>query len=133
LFSALSLVLGALSFSVPVSIDKITDQLEVIENDLFTVMPTREKIERIYRLRAGLLNMRHAFSPMIEICNQLGRDPRGAGSHCQHLRDEFRIHARTGVVIRLSRRVIVDTGDLLHSLLSIPKDRLAVTSLSGRT
>jgi hypothetical protein len=51
----------------------------------------------------------------------------------QHLRDEFQIHAGTGVVIRLSRRVIVDAGNLYHSLLSIPKDRLAVTSLSGRT
>jgi magnesium transporter len=54
-------------------IDKITEELEAIEDDLFSAMPAREKIERIYRLRAGLLNMRHAVSPMIEICNQLRR------------------------------------------------------------
>ena len=36
-------------------------------------MPAREKIERIYRLRAGLLKMRQSVAPMIEICNQLRR------------------------------------------------------------
>ena len=54
-------------------IDKITEELEAIEDDIFSPMPAHDKIERIYRLRAGLLNMRHAVSPMIEICNQLRR------------------------------------------------------------
>jgi magnesium transporter len=54
-------------------IDKVTEELESIEDDIFSAIPAREKIERIYRLRAGLLNMRHAVSPMIEICNQLRR------------------------------------------------------------
>ena len=54
-------------------VDKITEELEVIEDDLFSTIPAAEKIERIYRLRAGLLKMRHAVSPMIEICNQLRR------------------------------------------------------------
>jgi magnesium transporter len=54
-------------------IDKITEELEAIEEDIFSAMAAREKIERIYRLRAGLLNMRHAVAPMIEICNQLRR------------------------------------------------------------
>jgi magnesium transporter len=54
-------------------IDKITEELEAIEEDIFSTMPAREKIERIYRLRSGLLNMRHAVAPMIEICNQLRR------------------------------------------------------------
>jgi magnesium transporter len=50
-------------------IDKVTEELESIEDDIFSAIPAREKIERIYRLRAGLLSMRHAVSPMIEICN----------------------------------------------------------------
>lgn len=54
-------------------IDKITEELESIEDDIFSATPARDKIERIYRLRAGLLNMRHAVAPMIEICNQLRR------------------------------------------------------------
>jgi magnesium transporter len=54
-------------------IDKITEELEAIEEDIFSTVPAREKIERIYRLRSGLLNMRHAVAPMIEICNQLRR------------------------------------------------------------
>jgi magnesium transporter len=54
-------------------IDQITEELEAIEEDIFSAVPAREKIERIYRLRSGLLNMRHAVAPMIEICNQLRR------------------------------------------------------------
>jgi magnesium transporter len=54
-------------------IDKITEELEAIEEEIFSVMPASDKIERIYRLRAGLLSMRHAVAPMIEICNQLRR------------------------------------------------------------
>jgi magnesium transporter len=54
-------------------IDKITEELESIEDDIFSATPARDKIERIYRLRAGLLNMRHAVAPVIEICNQLRR------------------------------------------------------------
>jgi magnesium transporter len=54
-------------------IDKITEELGEIEDEIFPATPTTEKIERTYRLRAGLLNMRHAVSPMIEICNQLRR------------------------------------------------------------
>jgi magnesium transporter len=48
---------------VPI-IDKISDELEAIEDDIFS--PVRsENIERIYRLRAGLLQMRRAVSPMV--------------------------------------------------------------------
>jgi magnesium transporter len=54
-------------------IDKITEELGVIEDQIFSVTAATEKIERTYRLRASLLNMRHAVSPMIEICNQLRR------------------------------------------------------------
>ena len=54
-------------------LDKITEELEAIEGELFSAMPAQEKIERIYRLRAGLLKMSQSVVPMIEICNQLGR------------------------------------------------------------
>jgi magnesium transporter len=54
-------------------IDRINDELEAIEEQLFSALPPRDKIERIYRLRAGLLKMRHSVAPMVEICNQLRR------------------------------------------------------------
>ena len=70
-------------------IDEITEELEIIEDDLFSAMPAREKIERIYRLRAGLLKLRHAGSPMIEICNQQRRHdfPGRTGAIKPYLRD----------------------------------------------
>ena len=54
-------------------IDKIGDELETIEDDIFSGTPTDADIERIYRMRAGLQRMRHAVSPMVEITNQLAR------------------------------------------------------------
>jgi magnesium transporter len=54
-------------------LDKITEELKIIEHDIFSTMPAAEKIERIYRLRAGLLDMRNSVLPMLEICNQLRR------------------------------------------------------------
>jgi len=54
-------------------VDKITEELQSIEDDIFSTMPAAEKIERIYRLRAGLLEMRNSVAPMLEICNQLRR------------------------------------------------------------
>ena len=54
-------------------IDRITEELEAIEGEIFSAIPAKERIERIYRLRAGLLKMSQSVVPMIEICNQLGR------------------------------------------------------------
>jgi magnesium transporter len=54
-------------------IDKISDELKAIEDDIFVTTPAVEKIERVYRLRAGLLDMRNSVAPMLEICNQLRR------------------------------------------------------------
>jgi magnesium transporter len=54
-------------------VDQITEELDTIEDDIFSSSPTDANIERLYRLRAGLLKMRHAVSPMLEICNRLRR------------------------------------------------------------
>ena len=84
-------------------IDKITEELEAIEEDIFSTMPAAEKIERIYRLRAGLLNMRHAVAPMIEICNQLRRHdfPGRSSAIKPYLRD---VHDHVLLVKRSHRR-----------------------------
>jgi magnesium transporter len=54
-------------------IDAIEDELELIEEQIFAVMPANEKIERIYRLRVELQRLRQVVSPLVEICNRLIR------------------------------------------------------------
>jgi magnesium transporter len=54
-------------------LDSIEDELEEIENEIFSATPANEKIERIYRLRVELQGMRRVVSPMLEICNRLAR------------------------------------------------------------
>ena len=70
-------------------IDQITDEIEVIEEQLFSALPPRGNIEHIYRLRASLLKMRHSVAPMIEICNQLRRHefPASSAAIRPYLRD----------------------------------------------
>jgi magnesium transporter len=54
-------------------LDEIEEELEQIEEEIFTATPANEKIERIYRLRVELQRMRRVVSPMIEISTRLGR------------------------------------------------------------
>ena len=113
-------------------IDKITEELEAIEEDIFSAMPAAEKIERIYRLRAGLLNMRHAVAPMIEICNQLRRhDFAGRSSAIKpYLRD---VHDH----VLLVNEAIVDLRERLTAafeaslLLSAARQNDIVKKLGG--
>jgi magnesium transporter len=173
-------------------IDKITEELEAIEEEIFSVMPASDKIERIYRLRAGLLSMRHAVAPMIEICNQLRRHdfPGRSAAIKPYLRDvndhvllvneaivdlrerltaafeaslllsaarqndivkklgswaailavptavagiygmNFKYMPETGMVLRLSRRIVADAGDLQYPLLLLSEGRLALACLA---
>jgi magnesium transporter len=54
-------------------LDEIEEGLEEIENEIFAATPAAEKIERIYRQRIELQRMRGVVSPMLEICNRMGR------------------------------------------------------------
>ncbi len=54
-------------------LDEIEQELEQIEEEIFTATPANEKIERIYRLRVELQRMRRVVAPMLEICNRMAR------------------------------------------------------------
>jgi magnesium transporter len=54
-------------------LDEIEEELDAIEELIFAAAPANEKIERIYHLRVELQRMRRVVSPMLEICNRLGR------------------------------------------------------------
>src|SRR5215831_11376702 len=100
-------------------IDKIAEELESIEEEIFSAMPARDKIERIYRLRSGLLNMRHAVAPMIEICNQLRRHdfPGRSSAIKPYLRDvhDHVLRVNEAIVNLRERRTAAFEASLLLS------------------
>jgi magnesium transporter len=54
-------------------VDHLEDTLEGIEEEIFREKFSRETTERIYELKRNLLELKHAVSPLVEICNRLTR------------------------------------------------------------
>jgi Mg2+ and Co2+ transporter CorA len=107
-------------------IDKISEELEGIEGDIFTRCPrSRAAGERGDRRPARASNGRFRGEPASvgsptkryrQEARQPGRDPCGADSDSRYLRHELQKYAGAGVVFRLSRMPVADVGDLRHSL-----------------
>lgn len=91
-------------------LDEIEEELEQIEQEIFAATPANEKIERIYGLRVELQRMRRVVSPMLEICNRLGRHefPASATAIQPYLRD---LHDH----VQLVNDAIVDLRERLAS------------------
>ena len=52
-------------------VDALEDELDALEDGLFTATSRRETTARIYRLKRDLLEVKHAVSPLVEVCNRL--------------------------------------------------------------
>ena len=54
-------------------VDRLEDEIEELEEQLFSNVAHRETAERIYALKVELVNLKRAVAPLIEICNRLVR------------------------------------------------------------
>ena len=54
-------------------VDDLESALEALEQQIFSGTPTRETTTRIYELKSGLLMLKRAASPLIDVCNRLLR------------------------------------------------------------
>jgi magnesium transporter len=54
-------------------VDALEDELEVLEDEIFSEAFDRETTSRIYRLKRDLLELKRAVSPLVDICNRLIR------------------------------------------------------------
>ena len=54
-------------------VDALEDELEALEQDIFSAQFNRQTMQRIYRLKRDLLGMKRAVAPLIEMCNRLIR------------------------------------------------------------
>ena len=54
-------------------VDALEEELEALEQDIFSEQFDRQTMQRIYRLKRDLLGMKRAVAPLIEMCNRLIR------------------------------------------------------------
>jgi magnesium transporter len=54
-------------------VEALEDQLESLEDEIFDERFDRATTTRIYRLKRDLLELKHATSPLVDICNRLMR------------------------------------------------------------
>ena len=54
-------------------LDTLGDQLERLENDIFSETFDRKTVERIYELKRNLVEVKRAVSPLVDVCNRLVR------------------------------------------------------------
>jgi len=54
-------------------VDTLEDELESLEEEVFAQKFDRETTTRIYRLKRGLVDIKRAISPLIDVCNRLTR------------------------------------------------------------
>jgi magnesium transporter len=54
-------------------LDTLGDQLESLENEIFSETFDRKTVERIYDLKRNLVEVKRAVSPLVDVCNRLVR------------------------------------------------------------
>lgn len=54
-------------------VEALEEELQGIEDKIFKEKPSRETTENIYNLKRKLLDIRHAVSPLVDICSRLMR------------------------------------------------------------
>lgn len=55
-------------------LDKLEDQVEEVEEQVFGEQSEKHVLERVYNLRHDLLELRHAIAPVIDMCARLMRN-----------------------------------------------------------
>ncbi len=75
---------------VPV-LDRLRDDFEEVEKDIFGGQTTRAQIEQVYSLKQKLMTLDHAVMPMIEVAGKLhgGRVPSIAAGLPDYFRDVY--------------------------------------------
>ncbi len=102
-------------------VDALEEELEGLEEAIFDGRAQRDTTERIYDLKRGLISLKRAVSPLMDVCNRLVRYDQGL------IADECRPYFRDVYdhVVRINDHV-----DSLRELLSSALDaNLSLTSI----
>lgn len=102
-------------------VNELRNQFHQLEAELFDVTLSREKLQRIYKLKRELIQLRDATQPLIDICNELMR------FHEDVIPKPIRVYLRD--VQDHCHRVIDTCDNIREMLLAAMQINLALVSI----
>jgi magnesium transporter len=104
-----------------VVVSELHSQFSQIEADIFDAKISRDKLQRIYRIKRELMLLRDAARPLVDICNELMR------FHEDVIPKSIRVYLRD--VQDHSRRVIESCDNMREMLIAAMQINLAMVSI----
>jgi magnesium transporter len=108
-------------------VETLEEELQEIEDKIFKEKPSRETTENIYNLKRKLLDLKHAVSPLIDICNRLMRfDIKLISEETQpYFRDIYDHAIRINEMVDGVRELLNTALEANFSLISISQSEVA--------
>lgn len=108
-------------------VEALEEDLQEIEDKIFKEKPSRETTENIYNLKRKLLDIKHAVSPLIDICNRLMRfDIKLISEETQpYFRDIYDHAVRINEMVDGVRELLNTALEANFSLISISQSEVA--------
>ncbi|NWF69132.1 MAG: magnesium/cobalt transporter CorA [Chloroflexi bacterium] len=108
-------------------IENLEEELESLEEQIFSQQTTRETTAQIYHLKRQLLDIKRAISPLIDICNRLTRfdfdlipeDTR------PYFRDIYDHAIRLNEMVDILRELLTTALEANFSLISITQNEVS--------
>ena len=107
--------------------EALEEELQRIEEKIFKERPTRETTEDIYHLKRQLLDLKHAVSPLIDMCNRLIRfDIKLISEETQpYFRDIYDHAVRINEMVDSARELLNTALEANFSLITISQGEVS--------
>lgn len=106
---------------------ELDEELERLEGEIFGGRPDRQTTTRVYKLKRDLLEVKHAVSPLIDICNRLMRfDSTLIGEETRpYFRDIYDHALRINEMVDNTRELLTSVLEVNFSLISISQNEVS--------
>ena len=108
-------------------IDALGEQLEILEERIFSEKPSRETTKQIYDLKRQLVEVKRAVSPLIDVCTKLVRldlDEVIPEDTRPYFRDVYDHVIRINEMVDSTREILATALEANFSLVSISQNEI---------
>ncbi|MDQ3290675.1 MAG: magnesium/cobalt transporter CorA, partial [Bacteroidota bacterium] len=108
-------------------VTRLGEELEMLEASVFSGKSSRETITQIYQLKRDLLEVKHAISPLIDICNRLMRfDSTLIRKETRpYFRDIYDHAIRINEMVDNTRELLTSVLEVNFSLISVSQNEVS--------
>lgn len=108
-------------------VSDLSEELEKLEENIFSEKPNRETTAQIYQLERQVLSVKRAVSPLIDICNRLTRFDFALISEeaRPYFRDIYDHSIRINEMVDSTRELLTSILDVNFSLISISQNEVS--------